>query len=225
MMPRPRFEKLSDEKKAAILDAAAAEFSVNGFRAASFNQIIENAGLSKGAMYYYFDDKEDLFLTVVKKLQDAIMEQLGELGPCDDPDSYWAEIRVLFARGARIKQEDPTIIHMGMALVKSAAAGDTHLSFDRLFDNVHGWLEAVVVKGQAVGAVRMDLPASLLVAQLWAVSGAMDVWAVQHLTDEMIHRIDFEKATDFTIDLYRRLMEPGEEIGFFWPVNDDGQEG
>ena len=162
---------------------------------------------------------------LVDDQQSLVPEQLGDLGPCDDPDSYWAEIRVLFERGARIKQEDPTIIHMGMALVKSAAAGETHLSFDRLFDNVHGWLEAVVVKGQAVGAVRRDLPASLLVSQLWAVSGAMDVWAVQNLTDEMIHQIDFEKATDFTIDLYRRLMEPGEEIGFFWPVNDDGQEG
>ncbi len=224
-MPRPRFEKLNEEKKRAILDAAAAEFSTNGFQAASFNRIIEKAGLSKGAMYYYFDDKEDLFLTVVKKLQDSIMEQLGELGPCDDPESYWQEIRILFARGARIKQEDPTIIHMGMALVKSAAAGETHLTFDRLFANVHGWLEAVVVTGQRVGAVRKDVPASLLVSQLWAVSGAMDVWAIQNLSDDLIHQIDFDKATDFTIDLYRRLMEPGEEIGFFWPVNDDGQEG
>lgn len=224
-MPRPRFEKLDKDRKRAILDAAAAEFSVNGFRAASFNRIIENTGLSKGAMYYYFDDKEDLFLTVVKKFQDAIMEQIGDLGPFDDPDSYWREIRVLFEQGARIKQEDPTIIHMGMALAKAAAAGDTHLSFDRLFDNIHGWMEDVVVRGQAVGAVRKDIPASLLVSQLWAASAAMDLWAVQNLSDDLIHQIDFDKATDFTIDLYQRLMEPRTEIGFFWPVNEDGQEG
>ena len=223
-MPRPRFDKLSEDKKRAILDAAAAEFSTNGFHAASFNRIIENTGLSKGAMYYYFDDKEDLFLTVVKKFQDAIMEQLGDLGPCDDPESYWEEIRKLFERGARIKQEDPTIIHMGMALAKAAAAGETHLSFDRLFDNVHGWMEAVVERGQEVGAVRRDLPVTLLVSMIWAVSGSMDIWAVQNLTDDLIHQIDFAKATDFTIDLYKRLMEPGAEIGFFWPVN-DGQEG
>jgi len=219
-MPRPRFEKLTEEKKRAILDAAAVEFSANGFRAASFNRIIENTGLSKGAMYYYFDDKEDLFLTVVKKLQDSLMAQLGELGPCDDPESFWREIRGLFERGAELKQVDPAIIQMGMALAKSAAAGDTHLSFDRLFVNIQGWMEAVVRRGQEVGGVRKDLPVGLLVAMLWGVGGAGDVWMVQNLSDDLIYKIDFEKAMEFTVDLYRRLLEPGAEIGFFVSMDD-----
>ena len=222
-MPRPRFEKLSDEKKRAILDAAAVEFSAHGFQAASFNRIIENAGLSKGAMYYYFDDKEDLFLTVVNRLQDAIMEQLGELGPCTDPEGYWREVRVLFAHAAQLKQEDPTIIHAALAMVKGAAAGETRLTYDHLFANVHEWFEEVIVRGQEVGAVRRDLSPGLLAAMLWGVSGAMDLWMVRHLDEEVLLDIDFDKATEFTVDLYRRLLEPGAEIGFFWPVN-DGRE-
>jgi AcrR family transcriptional regulator len=223
-MPRPRFQKLDEKKKRTILDAAAEEFAASSFRDASFNRIIEKAGLSKGAMYYYFDDKEDLFLTVVKEFQDAVTSRLGELGPCDDPDSYWREIGVFFERGARIHQDDPTVIQMGMALAKSAAAGETHLTYDRIFEDVHGWLEAVVEKGRMVGAVRRDVPVSLLVSMLWSVSSAMDIWAVQNLSDELIYRLDFTKAIEFTIDLYRRLMEPGAEIGFFWTA-DDGQEG
>ena len=56
-MPRPRFNKLTAEKRESILEAAAKEFATHGFEGASLNQILSNAGISKGAAYYYFDDK------------------------------------------------------------------------------------------------------------------------------------------------------------------------
>ena len=34
----------------------------------AYNRIIERAGISKGAMYYYFADKQDLFATVLNTL-------------------------------------------------------------------------------------------------------------------------------------------------------------
>ena len=38
-MPRPRFEKLTPEKRENILETAAKEFAANGYDGASFNQI------------------------------------------------------------------------------------------------------------------------------------------------------------------------------------------
>ena len=64
-MPRPRFDKLPPERQATILDAATVEFATAGYENASLNRIIERAELSKGATYYYFDGKEDLYLTVL----------------------------------------------------------------------------------------------------------------------------------------------------------------
>jgi AcrR family transcriptional regulator len=61
-MPRPRWATLEPERRTAILDVAAAEFAAHGFTDASYNRIIQRAGISKGAMYYYFDDQEDLFV-------------------------------------------------------------------------------------------------------------------------------------------------------------------
>ena len=62
-MPRPRFEKLPVEKQEQILEAAAKEFTAHGYDGASLNRILEEAGISKGAAYYYFDDKADLYAT------------------------------------------------------------------------------------------------------------------------------------------------------------------
>ena len=56
-MPRPRFEKLSAEKREQILETAAKAFAAHGYDGASLNQILADADISKGAAYYYFDNK------------------------------------------------------------------------------------------------------------------------------------------------------------------------
>src|SRR5258708_31869284 len=60
-MPFERFEKLAPAKRERILEVAAQEFAAKGFEGASVNRILERAQMSKGAAYYYFADKADLF--------------------------------------------------------------------------------------------------------------------------------------------------------------------
>ena len=65
-MVRPRFAKLPVHQQQTIVQAALDEFAAHGFRDASLNRIIETAGISKGSLYYYFDDKSDLFAYVAQ---------------------------------------------------------------------------------------------------------------------------------------------------------------
>lgn len=65
-MPYPRFNKLPVEKRTKLLDIAVQEFAKYGFDDASVNCILEEARMSKGAAYYYFEDKVDLFCTVIQ---------------------------------------------------------------------------------------------------------------------------------------------------------------
>ena len=67
---KKRTAKLTrDEKKARtrrrLLDAAAEVFAHRGFAATSLDEIAEEAGFSKGAVYSNFASKEDLFLSVL----------------------------------------------------------------------------------------------------------------------------------------------------------------
>ena len=59
-MATERFFKLPAEKQKRILDAAREEFARVPFEEVSINQIIKNAGISRGSFYTYFEDKEDL---------------------------------------------------------------------------------------------------------------------------------------------------------------------
>jgi len=55
------FKKLNDEKKEKILNAAFKEFGEQGYEKASTNNIVKEAGISKGILFYYFNNKNELF--------------------------------------------------------------------------------------------------------------------------------------------------------------------
>ena len=49
-----------------LLRAAADVFAERGFRDASIDEVAERAGYSKGAVYWHFESKDDLFFTLVE---------------------------------------------------------------------------------------------------------------------------------------------------------------
>lgn len=60
-MPSQTFLNLDSNKQKKLLNAAMNEFSRVSYTDASINQIIQNAGISRGSFYTYFADKDDLF--------------------------------------------------------------------------------------------------------------------------------------------------------------------
>ena len=75
-MPLPRFNRMSQSKRDNILRVAAEEFANHGFDNASFNRIIVQAGISKGAMYYYFADKDDVYRTVLEVWFEELFQKI-----------------------------------------------------------------------------------------------------------------------------------------------------
>jgi AcrR family transcriptional regulator len=62
--------------RSTLLDSAARVFARRGLHAASVDQVAEEAGLTKGAVYSNFSSKEELFLAM---LAERYAERLGEL--------------------------------------------------------------------------------------------------------------------------------------------------
>ena len=60
-MPSKTFLNLPEEKRQKLLKAATDEFSNTSFFDASINKIINNANISRGSFYMYFEGKEELF--------------------------------------------------------------------------------------------------------------------------------------------------------------------
>jgi AcrR family transcriptional regulator len=98
----PRWRRLPEERPRQILDAAFAVFAERGLAAARLEDIARRAGLSKGTIYLYFPNKEELFREVVRSTVIAFIER-GEAASETERDprqallawmeGYWAWLR------------------------------------------------------------------------------------------------------------------------------------
>ncbi len=66
------------ETRGAILAAARILFAARGYAASSIAEIVEAAGVTKGALFHHFASKEDLFLDVWRLLQVEMDAAAGE---------------------------------------------------------------------------------------------------------------------------------------------------
>ncbi len=67
-----------EETRARLIESAVAEFGEYGFEKASTRRICANAGVTTGALYFFFDGKEDLFLEVVRPVMDGLLKIIDE---------------------------------------------------------------------------------------------------------------------------------------------------
>ena len=65
-------------RKDLVLEAALDEFTTNDFEKASLNTIIKSAGISKGVFYYHFENKEELYLCLLKTCVDTKWQYINE---------------------------------------------------------------------------------------------------------------------------------------------------
>ena len=69
-----KFLNLKPEKQERILNAAIDEFSKKGFKNASTDEIVKAVGISKGALFHYFNNKKDLFIYLYDYVLDIVMK-------------------------------------------------------------------------------------------------------------------------------------------------------
>lgn len=60
-MPTVTWARLDPARRAAVVEAAEAEFGAHGYSRGSLNVIARKAGVAKGSLFQYFADKRDLY--------------------------------------------------------------------------------------------------------------------------------------------------------------------
>jgi AcrR family transcriptional regulator len=202
-MARPRFLRLPPAQQQAILGAARDEFAAHGFATASLNRIIESAGISKGSMYYYFDDKEDLYAEVIRRQIEQVIQQDGPVPvpTAADADGFWQALQHHYLRLMTRLAGDPVTA----ALLRDwlAGGGSTRREAEHEAEQeVLPWLMQTLAAGQRVGAVRTDIPAELIIAIALGMGQAMDTWLI------VKRPADLAAAVATLMDMMRRALSP-----------------
>lgn len=78
------FHSLTEEKKQRIINAALREFADKAYSQASTNTITQEAGISKGALFHYFGNKQKLYYYLMDYTSQQIQEKVLEDMPQTD---------------------------------------------------------------------------------------------------------------------------------------------
>ncbi len=178
---RPRFENLEAERQERLFDSAAEEFGARGFAQASLNRILERSGMSKSSLYYYFEDKADLFTSLVER---SIVLLFREIGGFDSSsltaDTYWPELESLYTRAVAVLNRNVWYVKLGRVFYRLRGEGGQGGPTGRTFEAARRWVDLIISRGQELGVVRTDLPRSMLVDATMGLGEALDRWMVIH---------------------------------------------
>ncbi|MCR3923473.1 MAG: TetR/AcrR family transcriptional regulator [Firmicutes bacterium] len=193
-MVKQGFRNLSVAEQERVLEAALDEFADKEYEAASLNRIIQNAGISKGSMYHYFQNKEDLYMyilsTVMEEKKQFLMHTLPtlvkpnhELG-LFETISLQLEISITFARAnPRYHMINTHLQNMPDSALKHKIWGHFEEEFDRM-------VYAMVEKAIECGELREDMDKKFIMRVL---------------------RFMLLKFTDFYPD-YQELLKMSDEV-------------
>jgi len=79
MTANETFRKIPEEKQNKIIEAALHEFAQYGYSEANINKIAERANISVGSLYKYFNDKQNLYQTIVDISTETLKTVLGQI--------------------------------------------------------------------------------------------------------------------------------------------------
>lgn len=191
---------LSEEAaRERLLTAARVAFARDGFHAASLNDLLREAGVSKGSFYHHFEDKEALFAAVlrqaVRELGDPVELLKGE-------ELRGALIRAgeaIFAVGL----SDPTLIPLGRTFY-ALRHERRWPKIDLLWAEAEAWVGGWLASARARGLVREDLPLDLLASLCLAIGATLD----EHLLSlpEERWRADAALWVEQMADLFTRVL-------------------
>lgn len=199
MLPagEPRWRRRKADRPGEIIAAALEVFSERGFAATRLDDVAKRAGLSKGALYLYFETKEDLFRAVVSEAVAANLAHLEKAVQADLPfeETLRAGLTLLASRLASDRRISGVV---KLVIAESRAMPElARIWHDTVVSRALAMIMTLIRRAQERGEVRagdpryfaMGVIGPMLVAMIWretfepvgAQPVSVEALAAQHL--------------------------------------------
>ena len=189
------------ETKERLLESAKAEFAEKGYMKASLRKICAGAGVTTGALYFFFKDKEDLFTAIVGQPFDGLKEIMLQ---------YFDDERELLTSSDMLKLKE----HIDDGHDEIAAALIHHLysnydAFTLLLtksqgSKFEGCVDEVVEMTETVYCAMAENMAKMLLNT--RVNTYMRHWLTHMIIDAFIHLFTHERDEQKALSNMRKIM-------------------
>lgn len=190
-----------EDSRRDLMNVAIDCFAKYGYAASSIDRIAKAAGVTKGALYYHFKDKEEL-------LFEAVRNRVGQFERSVVNDVPLADARAALRKVARLCFEHATRSnHRRMIVTLMVEALDTNprleLQFREMMQRFRAYLAELVERGQQLLQFRTDVDARLA-AEVFA--GAVMGVEIQYYQDPK--RFDLSRALEIYLEQFFGWLAP-----------------
>ena len=160
--------KRGGDTRRLLMDAALAIFTAEGYERATVDEIVREAGFSKGAFYVHFESKEDLFWALLEERiehqQEAFREAMSPTAPAAE------SLRTILDGVFTLDRKDPLWRAIFPEFAAHAARNEkVRGRLADLYARWHGFIVSALEAGQGAGRVRKDIDADFVASVLIAV--------------------------------------------------------
>ena len=157
----------------SVLQAALDLFATQGYATTSVQQIVEAAGVTKGAMYHYFQSKDDLLFAIYDRMLSLQKRHLEEIVARGGTTT-----EVLRAVCVDVVETSIDLLPEGTVFFRSVhmLTEPRRSEVTRRRREYHDEFAALVAQGQAEGSVRTDVPRSVLIAHFFSDVHYLSYW-------------------------------------------------
>lgn len=145
------------DRREELLEAAMDEFAAKSYEEASLNNIIKNAGISKGTFYYHFRDKEDLYLNILRLLADTkieFMEKKLKDYVHNEALNVFENLKLQGRFAAELAKENQRFYLLGMMFRREKGNAIYETAMDMFDDTTEAYIDKLMEKAVESGDLR-----------------------------------------------------------------------
>jgi AcrR family transcriptional regulator len=188
-------KNMDAEKRERIINAAIEEFAINGFKKASTNNIVKKAGISKGLLFHYFDNKESLHNFLENYVINTVIETIENELDWSETDFFNRLMQLAIIKG-RLTYRFPKIFEFFTSILADKSIEDIYAYRE---DFAPGLLEKVYIHNIDYSKFKpeLDMERTMKIIN----------WVIEKYSMELLDNL-LEQKNDFNYD---KIMEDFEE--------------
>jgi len=186
------FKNVESEKQRQILNAALKEFTNKGFEQASTNQIVKDAGIGKGMLFYYFTNKKSLYLYLINYCIDVMeREYLAEID--DGATDIFKRLKNISKVKWLFLNKHPDIINfIGALFLKKPEELDDELNLR--FKALHEKWNSILYEDIDYSLFREDIDTKKALNLIQ--------WSIQGYEEDLKYRLEGKGLSTLDYELY-----------------------
>jgi TetR/AcrR family transcriptional repressor of uid operon len=187
-----------ENRRHQIIDASAACFARGGFHRTTMQDICHEAGLSPGALYRYFQSKEEIILAMCDRGRDEDVDTIQQAMQLEDTATVLAELIRIYFSGVDDHEYCALMVELLSEAPRNEQIGE---SLREGWTRVKEPMATLVAKAQERGEINPELDASAVAAVMLGVYQGL---VVQYLI-----------APELDVEAYARVTKALFD-GTFW---------